>query len=153
MIRVQADDFDAGAELAAFSAANAASAGAGGICLFMGLVRGDAGANAMTLEHYPGMTERCLAAIEVQARQRWPLRDVLVIHRFGRLAVGERIVLVATAADHRDAAFLSCQFLMDWLKTKAPFWKVEHRPNGDNWVAAKAADDHAAERWDDPAAR
>lgn len=147
MIRVQADTFDAGAELAAFSAANTAAAEAGGICLFLGQVRGDGGAAAMTLEHYPGMTERCLAAIEAEARQRWPLADVLVIHRHGRLAVGEGIVLVITAAQHRDAAFQACRFLMDWLKTKAPFWKVEHRPEGDQWVAAKTSDDQAADRW------
>lgn len=152
MIRVQTEDFDPGAELAAFSAGNGK---VGGICMFLGLVRdylGDhpgqgAGVSAMTLEHYPGMTERQLAAIEAEARDRWPLHEVLIIHRHGRLEPGERIVLVATASSHREAAFQSCHFLMDWLKTKAPFWKIEHTDQGDQWVAAKEADDDAALRW------
>lgn len=152
MIRVQAQDFDAGAELAAFAAGNGK---VGGICMFLGLVRdylGDDSAaggqvSGMTLEHYPGMTERQLEAIETQARERWPLQDVLVIHRHGRLEAGERIVMVATASAHREAAFQSCHFLMDWLKTKAPFWKVEHTEAGDLWVAAKDSDDTAAARW------
>lgn len=101
----------------------------------------------MTLEHYPGMTERQLAAIEAEARDRWPLHEVLIIHRHGRLEPGERIVLVATASSHREAAFQSCHFLMDWLKTKAPFWKIEHTDQGDQWVAAKDEDDDAARRW------
>ena len=145
MIRVQAADFDLGAELAEFTRGNAR---VGGMCSFVGLVRDDAG-SAMTLEHYPGMTERQLEAIEAEARRRWPLEDVLVIHRVGRLAVGERIVLVATAAAHRDAAFESCRFLMDWLKTKAPFWKLEHRAEGDRWVEAREQDRTRAAGWDD----
>ena len=151
MIRVQADDFDPGAELAAFSAGNGK---VGGVCMFLGLVRDYLGegeraaeVRAMTLEHYPGMTERQLAAIEDEARRRWPLHDVLVIHRYGRLDPGARIVLVATASSHREAAFDACRFLMDWLKTKAPFWKVEHTGDGDLWVEAKEQDDAAAERW------
>ncbi len=148
MIRVQAEDFDPGAVLAEFTAGNGR---VGGICVFVGLVRdfhdGDP-VTAMTLDHYPGMTERQLAAIEAEARTRWPLVDVLVIHRVGRLEAGARIVLVATAAAHRAAAFESCQFLMDWLKTRAPFWKLEHRPDGENWVAAAAEDDDRAARWD-----
>lgn len=149
MIRVQAEDFDPGAELARFAAGNGR---VGGVCLFLGLVRdlvvaGGDGVSAMTLEYYPGMTEKQLAAIEAEARRRWPLEDVLVIHRHGRLAAGERIVLVATAAAHRAAAFEACQFLMDWLKTKAPFWKVEHTAAGDRWVAAQDADDVLAARW------
>ncbi len=101
----------------------------------------------MTLEHYPGMTERALAEIEAEALRRWPLAAALIIHRFGRLEPGERIVLVATASAHRQAAFDSCQFLIDWLKTKAPFWKLEETPEGPRWVDAQASDDTAAERW------
>ncbi|MEI9985124.1 MAG: molybdenum cofactor biosynthesis protein MoaE [Aliidongia sp.] len=102
---------------------------------------------AMTLEHYPGMTERQLEKIEAEARSRWPLAEVLVIHRYGRMLPGEPIVLVATAAAHRRAALESCEFLIDWLKTKAPFWKLEETEAGAEWVAAKASDDAAAERW------
>jgi len=149
MIKVQTQDFDPAAELVGFGGP---AGKAGGICMFMGLVRDfadttDGSIAAMTLEHYPGMTERQLTAIETEARQRWPLEDVLVIHRYGRLAAGDRIVMVATASAHRDAAFESCRFLMDWLKTKAPFWKVEHTLDGDVWVAAKQTDDAAAARW------
>ena len=145
MIRVQEADFEVGTELAGF-AANDLSVG--GVCSFVGLVRGEAGdVAAMTLEHYPGMTERQLAAIEAEARQRWRLADLLVIHRVGRLAAGDRIVLVATAAAHREDAFDACQFLIDWLKTKAPFWKLEHGRHGDAWVAAKDGDQSAAARW------
>jgi len=149
MIRVQAEDFDPGAELARFSGNGAV----GGVCVFLGLVRDvvteGAGGSGMTLEHYSGMTEKQLAAIEAEARRRWPLEDVLVIHRHGRLAPCDRIVLVATASAHRDAAFESCRFLMDWLKAKAPFWKVEHTAQGDRWVAAKESDDYAARRWEE----
>lgn len=148
MIRVQAEDFDPGAELATLSGAGRA----GGVCMFLGLVRdfADSAARvtAMTLEHYPGMTEKQLEAIEAEARRRWPLEDVLVIHRHGRLEAGERIVMVATASAHRDAAFESCRFLMDWLKTRAPFWKVEHTLDGEHWVAAKDSDDASAARWE-----
>lgn len=148
MIRVQAEDFDPGAEIARFSAGNGK---VGGVCLFLGLVRdfmGDGtGVAGMTLEHYPGMTEKQLAAIEEEARRRWPLEDALIIHRYGRLEAGDRIVLVATASAHREAAFESCHFLIDWLKTRAPFWKVEHTAEGDHWVAAKDSDDAAASRW------
>ena len=148
MIRVQAADFDVGAELAGFATGNRT---VGGVCVFVGLVRdvhdGETVA-AMTLDHYPGMTERRLAAIEAEARSRWPLEDVLVIHRFGRLEAGARIVLVATAAAHREAAFESCHFLMDWLKTKAPFWKLEHTADGDRWVEARDSDDDSAARWE-----
>jgi molybdopterin synthase catalytic subunit len=150
MIRVQAEDFDVGLELAGFGGPPGK---AGAVCSFTGLVRDFSGGgdgrelSAMTLDHYPGMTAKQLASSEAEARQRGPLLDVLVIHRYGRLEAGDRIVLVATASEHRDAAFDSCRFLMDWLKTKAPFWKVEHGTDGDTWVAAKDADDHAAERW------
>jgi len=154
MIRVQREDFDPGAELAGFSAGKTS---VGGICLFIGLVRDYLGDDpaaaagtvcAMTLDHYPGMTERQLEAIEAEARRRWPLEDSLVIHRYGRLEPGERIVLVAASSAHRDAAFEACRFLIDWLKTKAPFWKVEHTRDGDVWVDAKESDDAAAARWE-----
>ena len=149
MIRVQQEDFDVGAELARLGDGNRS---VGGVCAFVGLVRdmaGDAPVTAMTLEHYPAMTERELARIESEARTRWPLDDVIVIHRFGRLEPGDRIVLVATASAHRDAAFDSCRFLIDWLKTRAPFWKREESPDGAQWVEAKADDDAAAARWNE----
>ena len=148
MIRVQADDFDPGAELAHLADGNRR---VGGVCAFVGLVRdmaGDKPVSAMTLEHYPGMTEKALEAIVAEARARWPLEDCLVIHRTGRLEPGDRIVLVATASAHRQAAFESCQFLIDWLKTKAPFWKKEDTPAGTRWVEARATDDEAAARWE-----
>jgi molybdopterin synthase catalytic subunit len=147
VIRVQREDFDVGAELAALTRGNT---GIGGVTSFVGLVRdvaGDRRVAAMTLEHYPGMTERELQAIEDEARRRWPLDAVLIIHRYGRLEPGERIVLVATASAHREAAFASCHFLVDWLKTKAPFWKLEETPEGARWVDAQAGDDAAAKRW------
>lgn len=149
-VRVQEADFDVGAELAALAAGNRR---VGAVASFVGLVRDmhvdGAGqqVTAMTLEHYPGMTERQLEAIEAEARARWPLEDCLVIHRHGRLEPGDRIVLVACASPHRDAAFEACRFLMDWLKTRAPFWKREETPGGDRWVAAKDSDTAAAERW------
>ncbi|HKW52765.1 MAG TPA: molybdenum cofactor biosynthesis protein MoaE [Stellaceae bacterium] len=147
MIRVQREDFDVGAELAALSRGKTTI---GGVTSFVGLVRDIAGGRpitAMTLEHYPAMTERELAAIEGEARRRWPLDAVLIIHRYGRLTPGERIVLVATASAHREAAFQSCHFLIDWLKTKAPFWKLEETPEGARWVDAEASDEAAAKRW------
>ncbi|MSO77725.1 MAG: molybdenum cofactor biosynthesis protein MoaE [Alphaproteobacteria bacterium] len=155
MIRVQAEDFDVGAEIERLTAGNIR---VGGVASFIGLVRamrpeeggpdGGGGLKAMTLEHYPGMTERELARIEAEARGRWPLEDVLVIHRYGRLEPGERIVLVVTLSAHRQAAFESCAFLMDWLKTKAPFWKAEETASGTSWVDARATDTRAAERWE-----
>ena len=147
-VRVQREDFDVGAELAALTAGRTAI---GGVTSFLGLVRDMAGGeavSAMTLEHYPGMTERQLEAIEAEARERWPLDDVLIIHRYGRLEPGDRIVLVATASAHREAAFESCWFLIDWLKTRAPFWKLEATPEGERWVEAKGSDDAAAARWE-----
>jgi molybdopterin synthase catalytic subunit len=146
-VRVQREDFDIGAELAALAAGNGA---VGGVASFIGLVRdihGDTPVRAMTLEHYPGMTEREIAAIEAEAHRRWPLQGSVIVHRYGRLEPGDRIVLVATASAHRQAAFESCAFLMDWLKTKAPFWKLEETPAGEHWVEARATDDEAAERW------
>lgn len=151
MIRVQHEDFDVGAELAALHTGNRKI---GGVACFVGLVREmGGGESAMTLEHYPGMTEKKLAEIEAEARARWPLDATLIIHRYGRLAPGERIVMVATASAHRRAAIASCEFLIDWLKTKAPFWKHEESAGGGSWVEAKDSDDAAAERWSAPAAK
>jgi molybdopterin synthase catalytic subunit len=146
-VRVQVEDFDVGAELSSLTRGRA---DIGGVVSFLGLVRDVAGVTAMTLEHYPGMTERQLAALEAEARQRWPLHDVLIVHRTGRLAPADRIVLVATASAHRQAAFESCWFLMDWLKTRAPFWKCEQTPDGERWVEARSTDDEAAARWTIP---
>jgi molybdopterin synthase catalytic subunit len=149
MIRVQREDFDPGSEIAALTQGRS---DIGGVTSFIGLVREMAGGEkitAMTLEHYPGMTERQLEAIEAQARKRWPLDAVLIIHRYGELKPGERIVLVATASSHRDAAFDACRFLIDWLKTQAPFWKQEATASGARWVEAKDSDDQAAARWRD----
>ena len=147
MIRVQTQDFDVGAELARLTGDDH---DVGGVVAFVGLVRDMAGGEAigaMTLEHYPGMTEKMLQAIEAEAHGRWPLKASLIIHRTGRLEPGERIVLVATASAHRQAAFDACQFLIDWLKTKAPFWKREATAAGERWVEARGADDAAAARW------
>ncbi len=150
MIRLQREDFDPGAEIAALAASNAKI---GAVVSFVGLVRemtGEDAVCAMTLEHYPGMTEAKLAEIEAEARRRWPLETSLVIHRYGHVAPGDRIVLVVTASAHRDAAFASCQFLVDWLKTRAPFWKVEETPQGPRWVESRAADAAAAAAWAKP---
>jgi molybdopterin synthase catalytic subunit len=147
MIRVQREDFDVGAELAALTRGGTAI---GGVAAFVGLVREGQGSQritAMTLEHYPGMTERALQAIEDEARRRWALEASLIVHRYGRLEPGARIVLVLTAAAHRAAAFAACEFLVDWLKTKAPFWKLEETEAGARWVEAHASDDTAAKRW------
>jgi molybdopterin synthase catalytic subunit len=151
MIRVQREDFDPGAEMAALTAGRT---DIGGLAAFVGLVRemvgsgtaGETRIDAMTLEHYPGMTEKKLAEIEAEANRRWPLQASLVVHRYGRLLPGERIVLVVTASAHRQAALESCQFLIDWLKTDAPFWKLEEGGGGD-WVEARASDDAAKQRW------
>lgn len=146
-VRVQQEDFDVGLELARLTDGDHA---VGGLCSFVGLVRdmaGDDEIGAMTLEHYPGMTEKALAGIEAEAHARWPLRASLIVHRFGRLEPGERIVLVAAASAHREAAFEACHFLIDWLKTQAPFWKLEETPDGGKWVDARDSDDAAAARW------
>jgi len=148
VVRVQREDFDVGAELTAISAGNPRI---GGVASFIGLVRDvadSAGVSAMTLEHYPGMTEKQLAAIVAEAEARWPLEACLIIHRYGRLAPGDRIVLVATASAHRQAALKSCAFLIDWLKTRAPFWKAEDTADGASWVAARQSDDAAAAKWE-----
>lgn len=148
-VRVQREDFDLAQEMKAMTDGNH---NVGGLCSFVGLVRdmndGD-NVSAMTLEHYPGMTEKKLAEIETIARERWPLEDVLIIHRYGRLEPGDNIVLVVTASAHRQAAFESAEFLMDFLKTKAPFWKLEEDDSGDGqWVDAREADDDAAAKWE-----
>jgi molybdopterin synthase catalytic subunit len=144
-VRVQREDFDVGAELAALTAGRT---DIGALTSFVGLVR-DIGGGAMTLEHYPGMTEKELAAVEREAHARWKLSATLIVHRYGRLDPGDRIVLCAAASPHRDAAVEACNFLIDWLKTRAPFWKLEETPQGPKWVEAKADDDAAAERWKD----
>ena len=144
MIRVQREAFDVGREIAALTAGNTRI---GGVASFVGLVRDLGGLSAMTLEHYPGMTERQLQRIDAEAHRRWPLEASLVVHRYGRLEPGEPIVLTITASAHRQAAFDSCNFLMDWLKTEAPFWKREEGAEGERWVAARADDDTARERW------
>ena len=147
MIRVQREDFDVGAEIERVTRGQHEI---GGIVSFLGVVRDAAGESrigAMTLEHYPGMTEKKLGEIEAEAQRRWRLEASLIIHRYGRLEPGERIVLVVTAAAHRQAAFEACEFLVDWLKTKAPFWKLEETAAGPRWVAAQTGDDEAAKRW------
>ena len=147
-VKVQAEDFDIGTELAALTDGNTEI---GGMVSFVGLVRdlgGDDALKAMTLEHYPGMTEKMLGEIDAEAHTRWPLEASLIVHRYGRLEPGDQIVLVATASPHRQAAFDACAFLIDWLKTKAPFWKLEESEKaGARWVEAKASDDRAAARW------
>ena len=146
-ILVQADPFDLGAEVAAMSRGRT---DIGAIASFVGLARDlneGSGVAAMTLEHYPGMTEKALAALVDDACSRWPLLDVTVIHRVGRLLPGDPIVLVAVAGSHRGEAFAACEFIMDYLKTQAPFWKKEETTEGDRWVEARASDDAAAARW------
>ena len=147
MIRVQEEDFDVGAEIAALAGGKH---GIGAVVTFVGLVRdmaGDTRIDAFTLEHYPGMTERGLAEIEAEALRRWPLEASLIVHRHGRLEPGDRIVLVIAASAHRQAAFEACEFLVDWLKTKASFWKLEQTDGGGKWVDARDTDDDAASRW------
>jgi molybdopterin synthase catalytic subunit len=150
-VRVQTADFDISAEVARLRAANPKI---GAVASFIGVVRdvndGDQVA-AMTLEHYPGMTERSIEAIIGEARARWNIYDALVVHRVGRLAPLDQIVLVIVTSAHRGDAFAACEFLMDYLKTRAPFWKKEEIPGASRWVEARASDDAAAARWDDPA--
>ena len=138
-ISVQAEDFDLGAEVKAISG----NPKIGAVASFVGLVRDV----QMTLEHYPGMTERELARIEAEANARWPLQASLIVHRTGTLQPGDNIVLVVTASEHREAAFEAAKFLMDYLKTRAPFWKQIERSAGSVWVDAKDADETAANRW------
>ena len=149
MIKVQRENFDVATELATLYADRQH---VGAVASFIGLVRDVAGPgelSAMTLEHYPGMTEKQLQQLEADALQRWPLDRVLIIHRYGRLLPGDQIVLCATTSAHREAAFAACTFLMDWLKTKAPFWKLEEVGGKTAWVEAKDTDDEAAAKWNE----
>jgi len=138
-VSVQRQDFDLGAEVRAISR----DAKVGAVASFIGLVRDV----RMTLEHYPGMTESAIGKIVEEAAARWQVMDCTVIHRYGDLAPNDQIVLVAVASAHRADAFAACAFIMDYLKTQAPFWKKEHRAAGATWVEARAADDQAADRW------
>jgi molybdopterin synthase catalytic subunit len=150
VIRVQQDDFDIGAEIAALKTGRS---DIGAIVSFTGTVRDQHGAvSEITLEHYPGMTEQELQRIEAEACARWPLQASLIVHRTGTLKPGDNIVLVVTASEHREAAFEAAKFLMDYLKTAAPLWKRESGPGGARWVEAEAKDDIAASRWQKRAA-
>ena len=146
-VRIQIQDFDAGAEIAALRRENAK---VGAVASFIGVCRdakdGDA-VTKMTLEHYPGMTERALEKIIAEAKARWDVMDVLVIHRVGELEPADQIVLVVVAGAHRGEAFAACEFIMDYLKTRAPFWKREETPQGPRWVESRPSDDSAADRW------
>lgn len=151
MIRVQREDFNVAEEMKALTGTRT---DIGALVTFTGLVRVDSpedtsapGLKAMTLEHYPGMTEQKLSEIEDEANRRWDLSGSLIIHRYGRLEPGEQIVLVIAASSHRRDAFEAASFLMDWLKTEAPFWKLEETEDGETWVEAKATDDDAKDRW------
>ncbi|MEC5218449.1 molybdopterin synthase catalytic subunit [Actimicrobium sp. GrIS 1.19] len=149
-IRIQTDDFDLSTEVAQL---RAGSPQVGAIVSFVGTVRDmneGAQVSEMELEHYPGMTEKSIDAILVQARARWPIADALVIHRIGPLAPMAQIVLVAVAAAHRGEAFAACEFIMDYLKTEAPFWKKEHTPDGARWVDARQTDSAALAKWTAP---
>jgi len=143
MIRVQPEDFDTAAEIARLNA----STDIGAVATFTGHVRADDGLIALTLEHYPAMTEREIARHVAEAERRWPLLGITIIHRVGRLIPGDRIVFVGVASSHRHAAFEACEFLMDYLKIHAPFWKQEARAGGTRWVEAKSTDEKAATRW------
>lgn len=146
-VTIQTQDFDLGAEVAALRAGDG---GIGAIASFVGAVRDrndGAGVSRMELEHYPGMTERAIEAMIDMAFERFDIRSARVIHRVGPLEVGEQIVMVAVGSAHREEAFQACEFLMDYLKTQAPFWKKEHTPEGARWVDARVADDRALARW------
>jgi len=147
-IRIQTAPFDLGAEV---DALRAGRLDVGAVASFVGYARDindGSGVTAMTLEHYPGMTEKALAVLVDEARVRWALIDVTLVHRVGRLQPGDPIVLVAVASRHRGDAFAACEYLMDALKTRAPFWKKEETPDGERWVEARASDDAAAKRWE-----
>jgi molybdopterin synthase catalytic subunit len=151
-VRVQTEDFDVGREIAALRANDAR---VGAVATFIGTVRDlndDANVATLTLEHYPGMTERALEAIVAEARSRFTILDATVIHRVGTLEPLDQIVLVVVTSAHRGDAFDACRFLMDYLKTRAPFWKKEMTPQGARWVDARASDDEAAARWETPPA-
>jgi molybdopterin synthase catalytic subunit len=146
-VRVQTADFDVSRELAVLRGSDRR---VGAVAVFIGTVRDvndDATIAALTLEHYPGMTEKALAGIVDEAKSRWDILDALVIHRVGELAPADQIVLVAVTSAHRGEAFAACEFIMDYLKTRAPFWKKEATPDGVRWVDARASDDDAAARW------
>ena len=146
-VRVQTEDFDVGFEI---NQLRSARKDVGAVVSFVGQVRdvneGDE-VSQLTLEHYPGMTEKSLQAIIIQAKSRWNITDVLIIHRVGTLQPCDQIVLVAVSGAHRGEAFAACEFVMDYLKTEAPFWKKEATPSGERWVEAKTSDDEAKERW------
>ncbi len=146
-VRIQTEDFDTGAEIARLRAGNTA---VGAVASFVGVVRdrndGES-VGSMTLEHYPGMTEKAIEGIVAEAGSRWAIMDVTVIHRVGELKPLDQIVLVVVAGGHRGDAFAACEFIMDYLKTRAPFWKKELTPEGARWVDARTSDDDAAERW------
>jgi len=146
-VRVQTEDFDAGAEIAALRRGNPK---VGAVASFVGVVRdvndGDA-ISTLTLEHYPGMTEKALEGIVAEAKSRWRIIDVTIVHRVGELKPLDQIVLVVVTGEHRGEAFAACEFIMDYLKTRAPFWKKEQTPQGARWVEARESDDQAAERW------
>tara|TARA_B110000438_G_scaffold286636_1_gene318067 strand:+ start:648 stop:1088 length:441 start_codon:yes stop_codon:yes gene_type:complete len=146
MIKVQENDFDINLEIKKITSHNK---NIGGIGSFIGIVRGndDENLKSMTLEHYPIMTEKMLEKINLKARNRWKLIDSLIIHRYGKLYPGDQIVLVATFSQHRKDALEACEFLIDWLKTKAPFWKLEETSIGKNWVKEKNSDLDAAKKW------
>jgi len=146
-VRVQHEDFDVGAEIAAMRSNNPRI---GAVASFIGIVRDSnegAAVGSITLEHYPGMTEKSLRAICEQAKARWTLDDVLIVHRVGTLAPADQIVLVVTTSSHRGEAFSACQFVMDYLKTEAPFWKKETTEDGMRWVDARDSDAQAREKW------
>jgi len=149
-VRIQAQDFDAGAEIAALRRGDPKI---GAVASFIGVCRdandGEA-VKKMTLEHYPGMTEKAIEKIIFEARRRWDVMDALVIHRIGELKPTDQIVLVVVTGAHRGEAFAACEFIMDYLKTRAPFWKKEETPQGARWVEARASDDEAAQRWEPP---
>ena len=149
-VRLQREDFDIGAEILALTAGRT---DIGAVATFTGICRGSEGVAAMTLEHYPGMAEAEIARHVDAAKSRWSLLGVTVIHRYGRIAPGEEIVLVITASSHRHDAFAAAEFLMDYLKTRAPFWKRVEQAVGGTWVGAKSSDDAAADRWAKPAGR
>jgi len=149
-VRIQTQDFDAGAEIAALRRGDPKI---GAVASFIGVCRdandGEA-VKKMTLEHYPGITEKAIEKIISEARRRWDVMDALVIHRIGELKPTDQIVLVVVTGAHRGEAFAACEFIMDYLKTRAPFWKKEETPRGARWVEARASDDEAAQRWEPP---
>lgn len=149
-VRIQTADFDASAEIAALRRGNPK---VGAVASFIGVCRDTndgTGVSRMTLEHYPGMTEKAIEKIVIEAKARWKVMDVLVVHRVGELKPADQIVLVVVTGAHRGEAFAACEFVMDYLKTRAPFWKKEQTPQGSRWVEARVSDDEAARRWEPP---